>query len=86
MSEKSKTLFLVDTVSMYRHRYVIKAENLEHAYDEVTMRASGNEKDYFEEVSQKFISENIVDDRTITKKEFDDLLKKYENNNELSSY
>ena len=45
-----KKLYIVDTISTFRHRYVIEAAELEHAYDEVTMVDSGNDADSFESV------------------------------------
>lgn len=80
-------LFVVDTVITYRMRYVVEANELSHALDEVAMIDSGNEKDSFDEVSQKFLSEIIVDGRPISKKEFNQMLTDLENNkDELSSW
>ena len=67
-------LFVVDTIVQFRHKYVIEAKNLEHAYDEVTMRDSRCDEDYFDEVTQRFLGEVITDGREITKKEFDKML------------
>jgi len=74
-------LFVVDTISTTRHRYVVEAKNLEHAYDEVTMRDSGYPEDGFEEFSQKFIGETIVDGRKIKMKHFNKMLKEDEDCN-----
>lgn len=85
--KKEAKLFLVDTIVTFRHKYVIEAETLEHAYDEVTMKDSGNSADYFEEVTQKFIDEAIIDGREITKKDFNKMLDDLESNpGEHSSY
>lgn len=82
-----KKLYLVDTVVTFRHRYVIEANELEHAFDEVTMRDSGNDADHFEEVTQLCLGEQISDGREISKKEFKKMLKNLEiDNRELSSY
>jgi hypothetical protein len=82
-----KKLFVVDTISSFRMRYVIEADELEHAYDEVLMRNSGDDKDSFEEMSQRYLGETILDGREITKKEFNSLLTQYESDeNEISSY
>ena len=35
--EKEMKTYLVETVSIFRHRYAIRAESLEHAYDTVVM-------------------------------------------------
>lgn len=87
MGKEKQNLYIVDTVVTFRHRYVIEAKNLEHAYDEVTMKDSGNEKDYFEEMTQKFIGETIIDGREITKKEFKLMLERLEHDkDEWCSY
>lgn len=82
-----KKLFIVDTISSFRLRYVIEAEELDHAYDEVLMRNSGSSKDAFEEMTQRYLGETILDGREITKKEFKALLESCEKDkDELSSH
>ena len=82
-----KKLYIVDTISTFRHRYVIEAAELEHAYDEVTMVDSGNEDDSFESVTQRHLGEVIVDGREISKKDFKKMLKELEKDkDENSSY
>jgi hypothetical protein len=82
----TKKLFLVETITTFRHKYVIEADALEHAYDEVTMQHSGNPADDFPEVTQRFLGEQIIDGRKITKAEFDKLLVTLANDkDELSS-
>jgi len=82
-----KKLFIVDTIVTFRHRYVIEANELEHAYDEVTMIDSGNDSDLFEPVSSKCLGETIIDGRKISKKKFNELLNTLENDSsEQSSY
>lgn len=61
-AEEMKT-YLVETVSIFRHRYAIRAHSLEHAYDSVVMKE-------VDELSQKHIDENIVGGREITEKEY----------------
>ena len=81
-----KKLFVVETISTFRHRYVVEAESLEHAYDEVTMRDAGGEDD-FEEVTQKHIGEDIIQGHKISKKKFNKMLKDLEaDKDEMSSY
>ena len=63
-------LYVVDTITTIRNRYIIDAESLEHAYDEVTMLDSGSPGDYFEPFSQKDLGETIVDGRKISMKKF----------------
>jgi hypothetical protein len=69
-----KKLFLVDTIVTFRHKYVVEAKELEHAYDEVTMRESGLPADNFDEVTQRYLGETITDGREITELEFEKLL------------
>jgi len=75
-----KKLFLVETISTFKHTYVIEAEELEHAFDEVTMIDSGDEKDYFESVEQVSLGETILGGRKISLKKFHKLLKQVEKN------
>lgn len=79
-------LFLVETLTVIRNQYVVRAKSLEHAYDEVSMIDSGAEEDYFEPVSQKFMPEHIVDGRKISRKKFDKLLAKLEKTKEGSPW
>ena len=82
-----KKLYIVDTIVTFRHKYVIEADALEHAYDEVTMRDSGAEEDNFCEVTQRYLGEVITDGREIDKKEFKKLLKTLEKDkDEMASY
>jgi hypothetical protein len=82
----TKKLYLVDTITTFRHKYVIEANAVEHAYDEVTMRESGSPEDEFTEVTQRFLGEQICGGREITKAEFDALLVTIANDtDELSS-
>jgi hypothetical protein len=57
-------LFEVSTISLFRHKYVIEAKNLEHAYDTVLI-------DHPEALTQKYLDENIIDGRKIDRKEFE---------------
>lgn len=60
-------LFEVSTVSLFRHKYIIEAKNLEHAYDTVLV-------DNPEYLTQKYLDENIIDGRQIGLKEFERIL------------
>ncbi len=71
-------LYVVDTIITYRMRYVVEAREESHALDEVTMKDSGREDDHFDEVTQKFLGETIVDSREISEKKFDKMLKDLE--------
>jgi len=76
--EPKKKLFIVETISTFKHTYVIEAEELEHAFDEVTMIDSSNEDDYFESAEQKHLGETIIGGRKISKKGFKKLLAQIE--------
>ena len=83
----TKKLFLVDTIVTFRHKYVIEADELNHAYDEVTMRESGNDTDYFDEITQRYLGETILDGRQITDEEFKQILVTLQSDkDELSSH
>lgn len=84
----TKKLFIVDTITTFRHRYVIEANEISHAYDEVTMIDSGNPDDLFESATYKCLGETIIDGREITKEDFDNMLVelKTDNTGENSSY
>lgn len=79
-----KKLYMVETVSMFRHRYVVEALEQSHAEDEVTMNLSGGYKDSFEEFSQKHIDEVITSTREITEEEYLDIFVK--DNDYLASW
>jgi len=67
-------LYVIDTISTFRMKYVVEADSIEHAYDEVVMRESGLDEDYFEELTQRHIGENITDGREISREELDKLV------------
>jgi hypothetical protein len=62
-----KNLYVVETISMFRVRYVVEAKDPEHATDEVVMMM-GDES--FKEFSQKHIDEPITDVRQISEEEY----------------
>ena len=69
----NRKLVLVETVSMFRMRYVVECDEEEHASDEVVMN-KGN--DTFEEFSQHHIDEVITSTRVITEQEYHELFDK----------
>lgn len=72
-------LFEVNTVSLFRHKYIIQAKNLEHAYDTVLI-------DKPEELTQKHLDETILDGRKIDREEFERLCNEsMEDSTELSN-
>ena len=80
-------LYVIDTLVQFRHRYVIEADCVDHAYDEVAMRESSNEKDYFDEIAQMYLGETILDGREITYEDFQKMLDELKNDkHESSSY
>jgi hypothetical protein len=60
-----KKLYLVETVSMFRMRYVVEAKEAEHANDEVVCNLGD-----LREFSQQHIDENIFTTREISKDEY----------------
>lgn len=59
--------YMVETISMFRMRYVIEAENAEHAKDEVTMN---NSEGHLHEFSQLHLDEVITSTREIDEVEY----------------
>lgn len=57
-------LFIVETVSIFRHRYAIRAKSVEHAQDTVVM------KDVPDEMSQLHLDELITSARQVTEQEY----------------
>ena len=58
-----KKLYLVETISMFRLRYVVEAREEGHAMDEVVCEMGNHE---FQEFSQKHIDEVIVSTRELS--------------------
>lgn len=80
-------LYVIDTLVQFRHKYVVEANELDHAMDEVVMRESGRNEDYFEETSQSYLGETIIDGYEITREQFDNMLTDLAKNvKESSSY
>lgn len=64
----NKKLYLVETVSMFRMRYVIEAEEASHAEEDVILSTEG-----LEEFSQKHLDETIVSSRELSTTDYMDL-------------
>lgn len=80
-------LFVVDTIVQFRHKYIVEADKLEHAYDEVVMRDSKCDDDFFDEATQRYLGETILDGREITMEQFHQMLKDWsEDKAECSSH
>lgn len=56
-------LFVVETISTFRHKYVIDCKNLDDAYDTISMEEA-------DEFSQMYLGEQIITGREITKEDF----------------
>lgn len=87
MTHKTK-LYLVETVSIFRMRYVVRAKESSHAEDEVLHELKS---DKLKDFSQKHIDENILDTRIISEKEYlelfdkdNDYLKSWEKNKKMN--
>lgn len=79
-----KKLYVVETISIFRHRYVVEAKEAGHADDEVVMNTCGSYEDTWKEFSQKHIDESIVTTREIDNQEYLRLFD--EDNDYLSSW
>ena len=67
-------LYLVETISMHRIRYVVECKEEVHALDEVTMHTTGGEE--LKEFSQQHLDEVISSSREISRIEYLDLFDK----------
>lgn len=63
-------LYKVTTLLQFKHVYFIEGKELSHALDEVTMRESGNDADYFEEAQQQYLGETIIDGEEVSHDDF----------------
>lgn len=72
-------LFVVETISQFRNRYVIECQEADHAEDTVTM----NEADEF---SQMHLGETILTTREITYEDFMRMNKALEQYGDGSKY
>lgn len=74
VKEKIMALFKITTLVQFKHDYFVEADCLEHAYDEVTMRESGADEDYFDEASQTYLGETIMNGEASSHGKFEDFL------------
>jgi len=72
-----KKLYMVETISTFRMRYVVEANEESHALDEVTYQL-GLDGSFFKEFSQNHVDETIFSSREITDEEF---LKEFDKDN-----
>lgn len=62
--DKKQTIFLVETILTFRHRYLVEAECAAYADDDVTMNDGiDNQKP---EWQQKYLGETIIGTRLVT--------------------
>jgi len=61
--EDDMKIFLVETITTFRHRYAIKCKSYEHACDTVVMEEAS-------EFSQEHLGETIVSGREISEEEY----------------
>ena len=90
---KDKNLYLVETISIFRQRYVVEAKESEHAADHVVVNTTGSYDENFREFSQKHIDETITSVRKIKEKEYlrlfnedNDYLKSWDNQKKLDKW
>jgi hypothetical protein len=77
-------LFEIDVLVSFRNKYIIEADALEHAYDELVMTEHNRE---FDEVTQKFLGEQIIEGREITKENLVGMIDRLKNDkDEMCSY
>jgi hypothetical protein len=76
-----KKLYMVETVSIFRMRYVVEAHEASHANDEVVMKLGESTVD-FSEFSQKHVDELITSTREISVEEY---LKMFDEENDYLS-
>lgn len=77
-------IYLINSISTFAMQHAIEADSLEHALDEMVMTEHDR---HFDEVSQKWLGEQLIDGREVTKEELLEHLKKTsEDSNYLTSH
>lgn len=77
-------LFEIDILVSFRNKYIIEADKLEHAFDEIVMTEHDRN---FDEVTQKCLGEHIIDGKEITRDQLDSMMIRLKDDkSELSSY
>ena len=71
----SKKLYLIESVSVFRQRYVVEAKDETDAVDEAIANISSYNEDW-KEFSQQFVGEMISSSREISNEEYIDLYNK----------
>ena len=78
-NENEKKLFVVETVSMFKLKYVIRAKSLEHAYDSVVCDAPND-------ISQQHLDEIIFSGKEISEQEYLEMYQIDKNMNYMNSW
>ncbi len=73
-------IFLIKSISTFAMEHAIEAETLEHALDEMVM--TEHDRD-FDEVSQKWLGEQLIEGREVTK---EDLIQHLQRQSEDKQY
>jgi len=77
-------IYLINSISTFAMQHAIEADSMEHALDEMVMTEHDRN---FDEVSQKWLGEQLIDVREVTKEELLDHLQKLsENKDYLTSH
>ena len=77
-------LFEVDVLVSFRNKYIIEAESVEHAYDEMVITEHDRN---FDELSQRFLGEQIIEGREVTRESLTGLVDRLKNDKEeMCSY
>lgn len=77
-------IYLISTLSTFRMKYAIEAESLEHAMDELVWTEHDRN---FDEVTQRWLGEQILDSQEVTKEELQLMLQQLaDDKDEMSSH
>lgn len=72
-------LFEINTISIFKHKYIVNADSQKKAINSI-----GSEG--LEELEQKHVTENLLDIKSISKKEFDEIIKNASKENFSNSH
>jgi len=72
-------LYEIDVLTTFRNKYIIEADELEHAFDEIVSTESERN---FDELSQRCLGEHIIDGKEITRDEINALVLRLKGNKE----
>jgi hypothetical protein len=72
-------LFVIDVLTSFRNKYIIEANELSHAYDEICMTEHSRD---FTELTQKFLGESILEGKQISYEELGKLIETLKSNDD----